>query len=149
MGNTNNFGRIRIQHAGIHVKNMEETVKWYQDVLGFELLPPHDDGRMMGAFPKCWMLRNGDFYLEVYEVLNAREYSFVDYEYTLGVKHLSFSVEKFDEFIEHLYARGDVEILVDNHYPGDRCGIEGGDRAVYIKDNNGILVELTKVHDRV
>lgn len=140
------FGLIRIQHVGIHVRDLEETAKWYHDILGFELLPVR--GEMPGVFPKCWLMKKGDFYLEMYEALNAEPYSFVDLEYKIGVKHLSFSIEKLDEFADWLRERGDVKILVDNCYPEERCGAEGGDRCLYILDNNGMLVELQKVHDR-
>lgn len=140
------FGLMRIHHAGIHVKNLEETANWYHDVLGFELLPVK--GEMPGVFPKCWLMKNGDFFLEIYEAMNAEDYSFVDYEYKIGVKHLSFSMAQLDKFADWIYERGDVTVLVDNCYPEERCGCPGGDRCMYILDNNGMLIELQKVHDR-
>lgn len=137
------FGKVLIQHAGIHVHNIEETVKWYHDILGFEAIPPKPERE--GVFPKCILMRNGTFYLEIYEVLNARPFDFIDYEYTVGVKHLSFYLEDLDGFMDWLHQRGDVKILVDNLYAEEFCRVPGGDRAVYIQDNNGMLIELQKV----
>ena len=142
------FGRIRIQHAGLHVKNLEETAQWYHDVLGFEIMEKRPD-RPNGVMPRSWWLRNGDFYLELYEVLGARPFTFEDYEFTEGVKHLSFSIENLDALMDHIYAQGNIEVCVDNKYHEKMCGIPGGDRAVYLRDNNGFLVELQKNHDRV
>lgn len=142
------FGRIRCQHAGIHVRNIEETSRWYADVLGFEHVPTPDSAQFGGCFPPSTLIKNGDFYLELYETPDAEPFNWVDLEWKLGVKHLSFSVEKLDDLMAELRARGDVTILVDNEYTEATCGVPGGDRAVYLLDNNGILLELSKVHDR-
>lgn len=137
------FGELRLEHAGIHVQDLEETMKWYHEILGFELVPPKPERE--GVFPKCVLMRNGTFYLEIYEAQGARPFDFIDYEYNVGVKHLSFYVEDLDGFVDWLRERGDVKILVDNQYAEQFCRLPGGDRAVYIQDNSGMLIELQKV----
>jgi catechol 2,3-dioxygenase-like lactoylglutathione lyase family enzyme len=134
---TQDFG-IRIQHAGIHVKSLEETARWYHDIFGFELLPPMAAGGPFGGgvFPKMRWMKLGDFKLEVYQVQDAEPFSLVDFEFTHGVKHLSFAIRDLDGWLAYIKGRGDIEILVDNRYGGP-------DRAIYIVDNNGILVEVT------
>jgi methylmalonyl-CoA/ethylmalonyl-CoA epimerase len=135
------FG-IRIQHAGIHVKSLDETAKWYHDVFGFELDPPFggagEDGGPFGggAFPKMRWMSLGDFKLEVYEVQDAEPFSLVDFEFTHGVKHLSFAIKDLEGWFAYIQERGDVEVVVNNNYGGPN-------RAIYTKDNNGILVEVT------
>ena len=57
-------------------------------------------------------------------------------------------MEDLDGFMDELYARGDVTILVDNRDSEEFCKVPGGDRAVYILDNNGILVELSAAKSR-
>ena len=142
------FGLIRCQHAGLHVKNIAETARWYSDVLGFEAIPTPDSAQFKGCFPPSQLLKNGDFYLELYEVPDALDFDWVNLEYNVGIKHLSFSVEKLDELMDELRKRDDIEILVDNEYSEEVCHVPGGDNAVYILDNNGILIELSKVHSR-
>lgn len=142
------YGILRCQHAGMHVRSIEETVAWYRDVLGFEEVPTPDSAVFKGCFPDSQLIRQGDFYLELYEVPEAKEFDWVNVEYNVGVKHLSFSIENLGEFMKDLRARGDVEILVDNEYSEEVCHVPGGDNAVYILDNNGILIELSKVHSR-
>lgn len=142
------YGEFRCQHAGIHVNSIKETVAWYKDVLGFEEVPTPDSAVFGGCFPQCQLIKKGDFYLELYEVPDASEFDWVALEYTVGVKHLSFSMSKLDEFMVDLRERGDVTILVDNEYSEEVCHVPGGDNAVYILDNNGILIELSKVASR-
>lgn len=144
----NYYGTIRCQHAGIHVHSIKETVAWYKKILGFQEVPTPDSSQFGGCFPPSQLIKNGDFYLELYEVTGAKPFSLLDLEWTVGVKHLSFSVSGLDELMEDLYKEGNVKILVDNIYPEEICHVSGGDRAVYILDNNGILIELSKVHDR-
>jgi methylmalonyl-CoA/ethylmalonyl-CoA epimerase len=132
------FG-IRIQHAGIHVKSLEETARWYHDIFGFELEPQlGSDGGPFGGgvFPKMRWMKLGDFKLEVYEVQDAEPFSLVDFEFTHGVKHLSFAIKDLDGWLDYIKKRGDIEIGVENRYGGPA-------KAVYIKDNNSILVEVT------
>lgn len=142
------YGALRCQHAGIHVRSIKETVAWYKDVLGFEEVPTPDSAVFQGCFPDSQLIKNGDFYLELYEVPEAKDFDWVNLEYNVGVKHLSFSIEHLGKFMKDLRARGDVEILVDNAYSEEICHVPGGDYAVYILDNNGILIELSKVHSR-
>ena len=138
---------MRIHHAGINVRNLDESIAWYSDIFGFRLVKRFDVSNLGGIMPDCAQMCQGSFYLELYECAGGEPYSLVDLEYTLGVKHFSFSMERLGEFLEDLRQRGDVEIMVDNYYSEEMCGIPGGDRTAYIKDCNGILIELQQKHD--
>ncbi len=130
------FG-IRIQHAGIHVNSYEETYEWYHRVFGFEEMPTSGKSPFGGGvFPKMRWIRLGDFFLEVYEVQNAEPYSLVDLEFSIGVKHINFEIEDLQGWLEYIKQFDDVEIMVYNRYSENAA-------AVYVKDNNGILVEVT------
>ena len=132
------FG-IKIQHAGIHVRSYDETFEFYHRVFGFEEVPRKEGGKSPfggGVFPKMRWTHLGDFFLEIYEVQNAEPFSLVDMEFTLGVKHLNFQIDDLAGWLEYVQQFDDVEILVNNRY-SETAG------AVYIKDNNGILVEVT------
>lgn len=127
------------QHVGIHVSDFERTYEWYRDLFGFERVPgKRSKAVASGVFPKMiWLEQKGTgFRLEVYEVQNAEPFTFVDYEWKLGVKHLNFEVSDLSGWLEMVEARGDVPILVNNVYSET-------DGAVYITDPDGILVEVT------
>ena len=131
------FG-ISIHHAGIHVKDMERTYQWYHDVFGFQRRTKDEEGEKPfagGVFPKMEWFYLGDFAIEVYEVLDAEPYSIVDLEWSMGVKHISFKIEKWDEFLAYIHSRDDITIVVENRY-----NEAGG--AVYLRDPDGILVEV-------
>lgn len=137
------FG-ARLEHVGIHVYNMAETMKFYHEVFGFELvLPDFEDDYLFvgGVFPKTCTMRLGTFELEIYEVQHAEAFSFVDYEFNIGVKHLSFEIEDVFGWIEYIKERGDIEIKVENYYGKFGC-------TVYILDNSGMLVEVTDVRKK-
>lgn len=60
---------FKIDHVGISVANLEESVDWYVDKLGFELIRPLDrtpDSRMNIA-----RIRKGDFSIELFEIEGA------------------------------------------------------------------------------
>ncbi|MFP3153863.1 VOC family protein [Lachnospiraceae bacterium ZAX-1] len=142
------FGTVIMQHAGLHVSSLEKTVAWYQEVLGFELISSRDDTMMPGVFPKCWLMKLGDFYLELFETPSARPFSYETYEYEIGVKHLDFWIEDLDGLMEWIYERGDITVVVDNRYTEERCEVPGGDRAVWVLDCNDMLVEFSQVKSR-
>lgn len=136
------FGKMSLSHAGIHVRDMEETQKWYHDVFGFELVVPSFEKQYNmtgGTFPRCCSMRLGeDFELEIYEVPEALPFDFVTFEYTVGLKHLNISIENMHEWIEHIKELG-VEIVVHNEY-GPLCE---NNECVYVRDNSGMLIEVT------
>lgn len=136
--NPKDFG-IRIQHAGIHVSNYERTFEWYHRVFGFEEVlrnPGAKNPFAGGVFPKMRWIELGDFRLEVYEVQDAEPFSLVDFEFSLGVKHINFEVADLAGWLEYIQQFDDVPILVNNKY-GPTSG------AVYVTDPDGILVEVT------
>lgn len=140
------FG-LRIQHCALNVRDLDESIAWYTDILGFELVKRFNNVNLGRILPDCAQMRNGDFYLELYETPTAEPYSYVDLEYSIGVKHFSLSVADMDSFMEFIRSRKDVEIATDNEYSEELCGEPGGDKVAYIKDCNGILIELQKVHN--
>ena len=81
MYNEEKYGKLRCQHAGMHVRSIEETVAWYKDVLGFEEVPTPDSAVFHGCFPDSQLIKQGDFYLELYEVPDARDFDWVNVEY--------------------------------------------------------------------
>ncbi len=128
------------QHVGMHVRSIDETYDWYHRVFGFERRPkPNHGGKNPfagGVFPKMEFVWLGNFALELYEVQNAEPYSLVDLEFTHGVKHVNFHVNDVDAWLEYVKQFDDVEVMVRNNY-GPTAG------CAYVKDCNGILVEVT------
>jgi catechol 2,3-dioxygenase-like lactoylglutathione lyase family enzyme len=103
--------------VGLKVPDIEASVKWYEEMLGFKLvkrldltLPGSDTVTRM-----AW-IKNGDFYVEFFEDRMSPPFSMESYRNTLGVKHMSFIVPNFAELVAHLKQKG-VRFLVDGHWP--------------------------------
>lgn len=127
---------LRPHHGGISVPDLDASIAWYRDMLGFtvDLVMdiPADTGRLA-------MLKNGDFRVELFEVPGATplpdDRRYVDRDIrTHGMKHMAYLVRDVETLIEELRSRGvDVVWEVQEH---------GGMKAAFIRDNSGNLVEL-------
>ena len=56
--------RVKLDHFGLYVKDMERTIRWYHDVLGFRLsdyLPPGNTDEPAAPDGIAW-LRYGDLH---------------------------------------------------------------------------------------
>ena len=95
-------------HVALSVKDIEESIKWYEDVFDLKVLSrmtiPHNDTKI--AF-----IGNSSFIIEMLQFPNANplppERSHPDTDNaTLGCKHFCVSVENNYEFVQNLKARG-------------------------------------------
>ena len=85
---------LRPDHAGISVADLEASIAWYGDMLGFTVDRivdiPEDTGRLA-------LIRNGDFLLELFCVPGAaplpeeRRHPATDLR-TQGIKHVAYAV---------------------------------------------------------
>jgi methylmalonyl-CoA/ethylmalonyl-CoA epimerase len=132
---------LRAHHCGISVPNLEESIRWYRDMLGFavEFRTHLDVVPFDGAF-----LRRGDTRVELFEVEGAkslppdRRDPTTDLK-THGVKHLSLEVSDIHAAFEFLVAHG-VEVALPIFSGGTLL-------AGYIRDNSGNLIELVEHTD--
>lgn len=129
----------RLHHVGISVADLEATVGWYREKLGFETLYRFElpDFGMKVAF-----LGLGDFRVEVFEIEgasplpdHARE-ALTDLG-VHGVKHVALAVDDLDGAMAELEDRG-VEFATEVMEVTD----SGGERYAFFRDNNGFLIEL-------
>ena len=84
---------IKPHHTGISVPNLEESVAWYQRMLGFEVVRRV----AAGANTSIALLRRGDCYIEVFQIAGAEPLpaSRRDPSADLrvhGIKHFAFEV---------------------------------------------------------
>ena len=126
----------QIKHFAISVANMDETIEWYRNVLGFEPI-----SRMYLKGPRAEMatLSNGSLEIEVFlhdetiPIPPERTSPGTDPQ-TQGMKHVCFKCEDLDETLAHFKECG-VDIVVGPVPLGDT-------RFCYIHDNTGNLLEF-------
>lgn len=127
---------LKLDHVGIAVKNMDETLKFYQDVLGLELADVEvvEEQKVKVAF-----LPVGDTEVELLESTSddgpIAKYIERNGE---GVQHLAFLVENLEEAIEDMKNKG---MRMIDEMP--RYGAGGAKIAfMHPKSSYRVLVEL-------
>jgi methylmalonyl-CoA/ethylmalonyl-CoA epimerase len=125
-----------MEHIGIAVKNLDESIKYYQDVLGLECYNIEEvkDQKVKTAFFKV-----GETKIELLESTDPEGPigKFIEKKGE-GIHHIAFAVDKIEEKLKHAEDKG--VRLVDSV---PRKGAEGLDIAfLHPKSTFGVLTEL-------
>ena len=123
-------------HTAFTVKNTEESIKWYEDKLRFEVTHRYNKHGM-----EITQLKLDDVRIELFnygsETRPLPQYckSLKEDLLVVGTKHLCIETDNLDKTTEELKSKG-VEFTQDI----DTAGFGG--RYIFFKDCNGILIEL-------
>lgn len=115
---------VRTQHAGIYCRDIKESIAFYSDVLGFELL--FESLAMEGDKPlkMAWMRHAGGTVVELLEQEDKKPLEAT----ALSLNHVALRVPDMDAAVAHLRKHG-VEMEAGPFDPPlefDRpCAIEG------------------------
>jgi methylmalonyl-CoA/ethylmalonyl-CoA epimerase len=123
--------KLTLHHWGISVPDLEESIAWYTEMLGFREerrfeIPP--------AKARAAIIRHGELEVELFEVVGAsplppeRSVPNLDLK-AHGIKHVALAVENRELLFEFLSCRG-VDVIYR--------GIKGA----FILDNAGNIIEL-------
>jgi methylmalonyl-CoA/ethylmalonyl-CoA epimerase len=131
---------LKFHHAGVSVPDLESSIRWYSEMLGFEL---ERRDTLPQANAKVAFLRRGDLRVELFEVLGAdplpadRRTPDKDLR-THGNKHVSFALKDVRAAAAELKRRGaDIVFIAD----------VGPHTVSFIRDNSGNLIELFQQPD--
>ena len=106
--------RYKPLHVGISVSNIEEAVKWFEDVLGFVLRDKSDFTPM--GFRVAFLDNGGGFEIELFENKETkptpedRRHPDPDSK-TQGTKHIAFEVDDLDKELAWFESKGIKPIL--------------------------------------
>ncbi len=125
-----------IEHIGIAVKNLDESIKYYEEVLGLECYAVEEvkDQKVKTAF-----FQVGDTKIELLESTDAEGPigKYVEKKGE-GIHHIAFAVNNIEKALEHAESKG-VK-LIDKQ---PRKGAEGLDIGfLHPKSTHGVLTEL-------
>jgi methylmalonyl-CoA/ethylmalonyl-CoA epimerase len=126
----------QIDHIGIAVKNLDETVAFYRQVMGLEVSATEVFNSMKIAF-----LRIGDSELELLEDLTpdgaiARHVA----KRGEGLQHVAYRVDNIEQALQDMRAKG-VELIDERPRPGARNA-----RVAFLhpKSTKGVLIEFVE-----
>lgn len=126
-------------HTAFTVSNMDESVTWYQEKLGFAIKHRYNKHGMEIAILELDKVRLELFcYGETTKPLPEYRTDLMEDLHVIGTKHLSIQVDNIDQIVEELKGKG-VEFVMNI----DTVGFGG--RYTFFKDCNGILVEFFEV----
>ena len=126
----------QIDHIGIAVKNLDETVAFYRQVMGLEVSATEVFNGMKIAF-----LRIGDSELELLEDLTpdgaiARHVA----KRGEGVQHVAYRVDNLEQALQDVRAKG-IDLIDERPRPGARNA-----RVAFLhpKSTKGVLIEFVE-----
>ena len=111
----------RLHHVGVVVNDLQTSLDWYRDKLGFE----HQYSFTLPGAQVAMLVRD-EARLEIETLLKRG-----------GINHFALNVDELEETIAALAAKG-VEIVM----PPSSVPNHSGDRFAYIRDNDRMLIEL-------
>jgi lactoylglutathione lyase len=127
------LSRPRLIYTGIRVKDMDESIRFYCDILGMHLVKRDKTPQTNGEGAE---LRSPDSD-QVLELNWYSEGSKFGTPYLNGseVDHLAFDVENLEDWLAELETKKGIKILV-------RPREIGGWNEMFIEDPNGIWIEF-------
>jgi methylmalonyl-CoA/ethylmalonyl-CoA epimerase len=126
----------KIDHIGIAVSNLEDSVKFYEEILGLKTqgIEVVQEQKVKVAF-----LPIGDTEIELLEATapDSPVAKFIENK-GKGVQHIAFRVDNIEKALEDMKAKG-IRLIDEKPRYG-----AGGARIAFLhpKDTNGVLVEL-------
>lgn len=115
-----------LDHFNIRTRRLDETVRFYRDILGLTLGP-----RPNFSFPGAWMYSDGRAVVHLVDIAATDEAQKPD---SGAVHHLAFASRGFAAMQEQLAARG---------IPFQTVQVPGGELwQIFVSDPNGVLIEL-------
>lgn len=126
----------KVDHIGIAVSNLEESVKFYEEALGFHL---HGTEVVEEQKVKVAFLPVGDTEIELLEATSGDSpiAKFIETK-GQGVQHLAFRVDNIEAALESMRAKG-IRLIDEKPRYG-----AGGAKIAFLhpKSTGGVLIEL-------
>jgi methylmalonyl-CoA/ethylmalonyl-CoA epimerase len=131
---------IRLHHGAVSVPNLDESIDWYKNMLGFEV---EQRFKIPGAAVEFAMMKRGDLRVELFGAENSKPMEASQRQpntafQTQGSLHFAFAVADVKSLAEDLRARGADIVWVRD--------FEFGSNA-FIRDNAGNLIEFVEQKD--
>jgi len=127
--------KFKPHHIAFTVKNLQQTINWYENNLGFKVLTEYEKKGVKKA-----LLQLDEVLIELFDngentkLLPNYRKTVADDLQVIGTKHIGIEVEDLYELVKSLQKKG---VEVQEIKPVSFGGI-----CTFITDCNGILIEL-------
>ncbi|MSO22828.1 MAG: VOC family protein [Acidobacteria bacterium] len=132
----------KIEHIGIVVKDLEKSLRPYQELLGLKLRET-EELDVEGAMTRLAFFPIGEVNVELVHT-TAHTGLVADFlkEHGEGIHHIAFEVEDLETVFQDLRSRG-IQFVWDKIITGSR-----GSKVAFFKaeEFNGIYIELVQRH---
>lgn len=124
---------MRLDGFGLLVNDMPTMIRFYRDVLGFEITEDENAGNV-------YLIKDGTLFM-LYERKNFEKMTSRKYEYIKGLNgHFEIALyvdtfEEVDKAYDDAVSKGAVSVLAPENEPW-------GQRTCYIADPEGNLIEI-------
>jgi glyoxylase I family protein len=148
------FRIISAHHTGITVSNLERSLAFWRDVLGFELSHrPHQTGELAseitgvaGAEISIAVLKGYGHKIELLEYLAPAERKRIDLRpCDVGSVHVAFTVDNLDAILNAIAVSGWKAAGTPQTIT---VGPNTGKRVVYVRDPDGTTIEFMETPKR-
>jgi catechol 2,3-dioxygenase-like lactoylglutathione lyase family enzyme len=152
---TMSFRVIAADHTGITVSNLERSLAFWRDVLGFELSHrPHQTGELAseitgvtGAEISIAVLKGYGHKIELLEYLAPAERKRIELRpCDVGSVHVAFTVDNLDAILHTIAASG---WKAAGRPQTITVGPNTGKRVIYVRDPDGTTIEFMEMPKRV
>ncbi len=135
---------LHFHHVGVFVSDLEHSVAWYEEILGFKLMYRVEIELPYIGNADMAFLKNGDMHMELYGSPHLDSFSMEHYLGELGTKHLCFWVDDdaFEKMRSYIVDEKKLTIIDDCCHPEEICGKPGGNKVLYFEDPDGIPIEI-------
>jgi catechol 2,3-dioxygenase-like lactoylglutathione lyase family enzyme len=143
-------GTKRVHHTGYTISSLDRSVAFYRDFLGCDVIATHEkEGGYLAAivgYPDAHVrmahlrVPGGEHVIELFEYLAPDGHKTDVEPRNVGSSHLCFVVDDLPRLYDRLRESG-VDSFVSPPIEVD-TGINRGGFALYLKDPDGITVEL-------
>ena len=115
-----------LDHFNIRTRKLDDTVRFYEDILGLEKGPRPDF-----AFPGAWMYSEGKAVVHLVDISKTEEPQKPD---SGVVHHVAFASRGFADMQQRLESR---------KFKYEARQVPGGDLwQIFVDDPNGVMIEL-------
>lgn len=145
---TEQFRIYGVDHTGITVSNLERSLKFWRDVLGFELSHrPHQTGELAseitgvpGAEISIAVLKGYGHKIELLEYLAPPDRKRIDLRpCDVGFVHVALAVDNVDAILNRIAASGWKAAGIPQTLI---AGPNAGKRVIYVRDPDGTTIEF-------